>query len=137
MAKMVVKKFERPDETRPFQRGHAEILHLAEGTVGRGVFEPGWKWSVSVKPIAGTESCESAHFGYVQKGRMHVRMDDGQELDVAPGDVVMIPPGHDAWVIGDEPCVMLDFSGMEHYAQQSAGAMGRQAGAGAQQPTAH
>jgi hypothetical protein len=136
MAQLIVKRFERPDETRPFQRGHAEILHVDEGTVGRGVFEPGWKWSECVKPIAGTESCEVAHLGYVAAGRMHVRMDDGQEADVGPGDVMMIPPGHDAWVVGDEACVVLDFAGMEHYAERAADAA-RRAGGPAAQPSAY
>jgi hypothetical protein len=132
MAQMVVKRFERPDETRPFQHGHAEIVHLAEGTVGRGVFEPGWKWSECVKPIAGTESCEVAHLGFVVSGRMHIRMDDGQEGEMAAGDVMMIQPGHDAWVVGDEACVVLDFAGMEHYAERASEAARRSAGPPAQ-----
>jgi hypothetical protein len=136
MAKMIVKTLDRPDETRPFDKGRAEILHLPEGTVGRGVFEPGWKWSECVKPIAGTDSCEVAHLGFVQSGRMHVRMNDGQEGEVGPGDVLMIPPGHDAWVVGDETCVVLDFAGMEHYAQRGAEAT-RGAEAAPAQPTAH
>jgi uncharacterized cupin superfamily protein len=125
MAHVVVKKFERPDETRPFQRGRAEILQLEEGTVGRGLFEAGWKWSECVKPIAGTDSCEIAHLGIVESGRMHIRMDDGEEAEIGPGDVIMIPPGHDAWVVGDEACVVLDFAGMEHYAEHLAEAARR------------
>jgi hypothetical protein len=120
MPSMILKRFDRPDETRPFRKGRAEILHLADGTVGRGVFEPGWVWSECVKPIVGTESCEVAHLGVVQSGRMRVRMDDGQEGEAGPGDVLMIPPGHDAWVVGDEPCVVLDFAGMENYAKRVA-----------------
>jgi quercetin dioxygenase-like cupin family protein len=89
-----------------------------------------------VKPIAGTESCEVAHLGFVQAGRMHVRMDDGQEEEVGPGDVLMIPPGHDAWVVGNETCVVLDFAGMEHYAERAAQA-GRQPGAPPAQPAAY
>ncbi len=116
MAKMMVKKLDRPDETRRFDNGRAEILNLGDGTVGRGVFEPGWRWSASVKPLAGTESCEVTHLGIVQSGRMRVRMDDGQEAEVGPGDVLFVPPGHDAWTVGDEPCVLLDFAGMEQYA---------------------
>jgi hypothetical protein len=121
MAKLTIKKFTQPDETRPFDKGRAEILQLGEGTVGRGVFEPGWKWSQCVKPIAGTKSCESAHLGFVVSGRMRVRMDDGQESEMGPGDVLMIPPGHDAWVVGSETCVVIDFAGMEHYAERAAG----------------
>ena len=136
MANMILKRFEKPDETRPFDKGHVEVLHLAEGTVGRGEFEPGWKWSECVRPIAGTPSCEVAHLGFVQAGRMHVRMDDGQEGELGPGDVLMIPPGHDAWVVGDETCVVLDFAGMEHYAERGAEAA-RQQGATPAQPSAH
>jgi hypothetical protein len=135
MAKMTMRKFETPDETRPFSKGRAEIFHLAEGTVGRGVFEPGWKWSECLKPIAGTESCEVAHLGVVQSGRMHVRMNDGQEAEMGPGEILEIPPGHDAWVVGNETCVVFDFAGMEHYAERAGAA--RQAGAEPQQPSTH
>jgi hypothetical protein len=137
MARMVMKRFEQPDETRPFQKGRAEILQLLEGTVGRGVFEPGWKWSECVKPIAGTDSCEVAHLGIMQSGRMHVRMDDGQEGDIGPGDIVMIPPGHDAWVVGKEACVFLDFAGMAHYAERLEEAGRRQGASQPAQPSPH
>jgi hypothetical protein len=80
--------------------------------------QPGWRWSESVKPIVGTESCQVSHTGYVISGRMHVRMDDGTELDFGPGDAVWVGPGHDAWVAGDEPYVGLDFTGAEHFAEQ-------------------
>ncbi len=136
MANMILKRFEKPDETRPFDKGRAEVLHLDEGTVGRGVFEPGWKWSECVRPLAGTDSCEVSHLGFVQAGRMHIRMDDGQEGEAGPGDFLMIPPGHDAWVVGDETCVVLDFSGMEHYAERGAEAA-RQPGVPPGQPSAH
>ncbi len=123
MAKMVVKKFSSADETRPFKaHGRVDILNLEGGTVGRAVFEPGWKWSKDVKPLAGTESCMAPHSGYVLSGRMHVVMDDGQEEDIGPGDYFVIPPGHDGWVIGNEPCVALDFAGMQDYARQARGA---------------
>jgi hypothetical protein len=119
MSEIAVKKFSTPDETRPFvDHGHAEILNFEEGVVGRGVFEPGWRWSKDVKPIAGTDSCQSAHSCYVVSGRMHVVMDDGTEAEMGPGDVVMVAPGHDAWTLGDEACVIVDFSGMEDYARQ-------------------
>ncbi len=115
------KNLDLPDETREFARGKMDVVTLDGVTVGRAVFEPGWKWSESVRPIAGTESCEVAHVGYVISGRMQVRMDDGTELDLRPGDAVTIPPGHDAWVLGGEPCVMLDFSGADQYAKSAAG----------------
>jgi len=118
MAKLTVRKFSSPDETRPFQsRGRVDLLTVGGATVGRGVFEPGWKWSVDVKPIAGTERCEASHSGYVLSGRMHVVMADGEEADIEPGDYVAIPPGHDAWVVGKDTCVFLDFAGMEGYAR--------------------
>ena len=114
------KSLESPDETRPFvDKGAAAIVNVGGVTAGRGVFEPGWRWSEHVKPIAGTDSCQAPHAGYVLSGRMRVRMDDGEEAEVGPGDAFVISPGHDAWTVGDEACVLLDFSGMEHYAKQS------------------
>lgn len=98
-----------PDEVREFPNGRMEIVTLGGVVFGRAVFEPGWKWSESVKPIAGTESCEFPHQGYVESGSLHIAMDDGTSLDVTAGDVVVIAPGHDAWTVGDEPCVMYDF----------------------------
>jgi len=136
MAKMSIRKLGTPDETRPFSKGRAEIFHLEEGTVGRGTFQPGWKWSECVKPIVGTESCEVSHFGYVISGRMRIKMNDGQESEMGPGDAYRIPPGHDAWVVGNETCVALDFTGFEHYAERPEEA-GRQAGAESQQPGMH
>jgi hypothetical protein len=119
MEQMIVKRIDRPEETRPFAKGRVELIHLGDGTVGRATFEPGWKWSECVGPIAGTESCEASHLGVVESGRMHVRMDDGQEAEMGPGEILLIPPGHDAWVVGDEACVVLDFAGMEHYAERT------------------
>lgn len=111
------KSLASPEETREFDKGKMDVVTLDSVTVGRAVFEPGWKWSECVKPIAGTESCQVPHVGYVLSGRMHVRMDDGAEIEVGPDDAVVIPPGHDAWTLGDEPCVMLDFSGADQYAR--------------------
>ena len=109
---------ETPHERRPFKaHGHMDVVTLGDFTLGRGVFEPGWRWSNDVKPIAGTESCQAAHTGYVISGRMHVVMDDGTEGEAGPGDAVVISPGHDAWIVGDEPCVMLDWSGSANYAK--------------------
>ena len=120
MSGLEVKNVGTPDETRPFaDRGHADVLNVAGGTVLYGTFEPGWRWSEHVKPIAGTDSCQAPHTGYVLSGRMHIRMDDGSEAEVGPGDACVIPPGHDAWIVGDEACVMLDFSGMSDYAKGS------------------
>ena len=111
------KSLDSPDETRTFTNGEMSIVSIAGATVGRAVFQPGWRWSNDVKPIAGTDSCQAAHTGYVLSGHMHVVMDDGTEGDASPGDAVVIAPGHDAWIVGDEPCVMLDWSGSANYAK--------------------
>ncbi len=112
------KNFASPDEVRPMAgKGQIEIVKLGDGVVGKATFEPGWRWSTHVKPIAGTESCQAAHLGYVLSGHQKVALDDGSELELGPGDVFAIPPGHDGWVVGDEPLVMVDFAGMEHFAK--------------------
>lgn len=114
-----VKNFDSPDETRPFEgKGHADVLQLGGRTVGKGVFEPGWRWSNNVKPIAKTDSCQVSHLGYVVSGRMRIYMDDGSEAEIGPGDVFAAPPGHDAEVVGDEPCVALDFGEFGDYAKR-------------------
>jgi cupin domain len=119
MATPEVKNFDSPDETRPFEgKGEAYVLNIGGRTVGKGVFEPGWRWSVNVKPIAGTDSCQVSHLGYVISGQMRVIMDDGSEAVGRPGDVVALPPGHDAEVVGDEPCVFLDFGEFGDYAKR-------------------
>ena len=118
MASIEVKRFDAPDETRTFAgRGQADVVQLAGRTIARGVFEPGWRWSENIRPIAGTDSCETSHLGFCVSGRMRVRMDDGGEGEMGPGDVVAIPPGHDAEVVGDEPCVFLDFGEVAEYAK--------------------
>ncbi|HYV16811.1 MAG TPA: cupin domain-containing protein [Conexibacter sp.] len=115
----VVKRFDRPDETRPFaSHGKSELLDLGGHVVGRGEFEPGWRWSNDVKPIAGTDVCQVFHLGYCVSGRMRVHMYDGPASDIGPGDAFMIPPGHDAEVIGDEPCVLLEFGQAAEYAKR-------------------
>lgn len=106
-----VKNTHKPDERRDFPRGHIEVLELTGLNFGTATFEPGWRWSESIKELAGTDSCEVHHNGYVVSGRMRLRMDDGSEGEVGPGDVFVCPPGHDAWTVGDEPCVVLDFAG--------------------------
>jgi len=112
------KSFAKPDEVREFGHGHAEILALGGSPVGRLVFEPGWRWSNDVKPIAQTKSCEAPHFQYHVSGRLGIRMDDGTEFVAGPGDLTSLPSGHDAWVIGDEPAVVVDFYGASNYAKQ-------------------
>ena len=119
MAGMQVKSFESPDEVRPFEgKGTADVLEVGGRVVGRTTLEPGWKWSRNVKPIAGTDSCQVSHLGYCLSGRMKVMMDDGSESEVSSGDVVAIPPGHDAEVVGDEPCVFVDFGEFGEYAKR-------------------
>lgn len=118
MAGLESKNFDAPDETRPFtSKGEAAVVMLGGDTVIKARFEPGWRWSEHLKPIAGTDSCQSPHFLYVLSGRMHVAMNDGTEGEAGPNDVVRIEPGHDAWVIGDEPCVAVDFGVSPAYAQ--------------------
>ncbi|MFH8616115.1 cupin domain-containing protein [Streptomyces sp. NPDC017979] len=119
MAGLVIRNFAAADETRPFEadKGKLDVLNTAGGPVGRAVFETGWRWSEHVKPLAGTDSCQSAHTGYVVSGRMKVVMDDGESAEAGPGDFVEIPSGHDAWVEGDEPCVVIDWTGYGDYAK--------------------
>lgn len=111
------KSFEVPEETRTFPKGKLEIVNLGGTTMGRATFEPGWKWSESVKSIAGTDSCMAPHLGFMLSGRMTIVMDDGTVLNFGPNDAMSIPPGHDAWVVGDAPCVIVDFVGYENYAK--------------------
>jgi hypothetical protein len=112
------KTFAKPDEIREFPRGRAEILKLADGEIGRLVFQPGWRWSNDVQPIAKTTSCEAPHFQYHVSGRLAIKMDDGTELVAVPGDITSLPSGHDAWVVGDEPVVVVDWFGASSYAKR-------------------
>lgn len=110
MDSFLKKSIDKPDEVRIFDKGHLNALTLGDVVFGRAVFEPGWKWSECVKPIAGTDSCQVHHNGFIVAGSLHVVMDDGTEYDVNAGDVFVCPPGHDAWVTSDEPCIAYDFS---------------------------
>jgi hypothetical protein len=114
---LLTKNLDAPDETRSFDHGEMNLVMIEGATIGRAVFRPGWKWSNDVKPIAGTETCQAPHTGYIVSGRMHIVMDDGTEGEVGPGDAMVISPGHDAWVVGEEECVMLDWSGSVDYAR--------------------
>ena len=112
------KSADRADEQRTFDKGQVDMVTVAGTTFARVVFQPGWRWSDSVKPIVNTESCEIPHLQYHIKGRLHVRMDDGTELEFRPGDVSSIPAGHDAWVVGEEACEMIAIEGMVDYAKK-------------------
>ncbi len=115
---LTIKRFTQPDEVRSFEKGKIEVITLDGVTFGKATFQPGWKWSTCVKPVAKTESCEAAHLGYQISGRMHIAMNDGTQKEVGPGELCSIPPGHDAWVVGHEPVVLLDITGAANYAKR-------------------
>jgi quercetin dioxygenase-like cupin family protein len=110
-AQAEVKNVTSPDEVREFPKGRMDVVRIGGGEVGLIEIEPGWRWSEHVKPVAGTELCEAPHFQYVISGRVRIKMADGDEFEVGPGDVNVLPPGHDAWVVGDVPAVALDWGG--------------------------
>lgn len=116
-AATIRKGFDSPDETRTISKGIVEVVNLGDVQAMRATFEPGWKWSECVKPIAGTDSCQVAHMGYMVSGTMVAKMDDGSEHVFRPGDAGIIPPGHDAWVVGNEAVVFIDFQGAGIYAK--------------------
>ena len=117
MAAAEHKDLNAPEETRTFPKGTVELIDIGGGKVGRLTLEPGWSWSEHVKPIANTEWCEAPHFQYHLAGTLHVKMADGTEFDARPGQVTALPPGHDAWVVGDEAVVLIDWSGASNYAR--------------------
>ena len=123
MARLQRRRFTEPDDVRTIPHGRIEVVELDDRVVGRMIYEPGWRWSVDVRPLAGTETCQFHHFGVSTTGMLRVAMRDGTELEIAPGDVFEIPPGHDAWVVGDEPWVSIDFEAMRTFgrAQPSGG----------------
>ena len=116
--KVVRKNLKSPDETRKFDKGKIDIANLGEAVVGRFELQPGWRWSQSVKPIVQTELCEQNHVGYVVSGRLKTKLRDGTEDEAGPGDAIFTPAGHDAWVVGNEPVVMLDFKGAATYGKK-------------------
>ena len=118
MATAEQKGFRIPDEVRTFEKGKLELLNMNGGVIGRLTLEPGWRWSQHVKPLAGTEWCEAPHFQYHSSGRLHIVMSDGKEFEAGPGDVTMLPSGHDAWVVGNEPVVLVDWAGASDYAKE-------------------
>ena len=118
MATSEFKKFQNPDEVRTFEKGRLELVNIGDGVVGRLILEPGWRWSKHVKPIAKTEWCEAPHFQYQVSGQLHIMMANGKEFDTGPGDVTSLPSGHDAWVIGHDPVVLVDWYGALNYAKK-------------------
>ena len=121
MARMQRKLLSTPDEVRPFTHGRAEIWELGDAVIGKQVFEPGWRWSNDVKPVAQTDMCEYHHLGMVMSGRLRFETPDGLEMEVGPGMIFEVQPGHDAWVIGDEACIVYDFAGMRTFARPLVG----------------
>jgi hypothetical protein len=115
MAQAELKSFQKPDEVREFPKGRVELINVGGAIIGRAIFEPGWRWSESVQPLAKTKSCEAPHFQYHVSGVLRIRMDDGTEFEAHPGDVSLLPSGHDAWVVGMQPAVVVDFQGMSDY----------------------
>ena len=107
---VAVKNIETPDEWHACEHASLNVVNLPGVTITRTVYQPGWKWSTDVKPVVGTEACQAAHTGYIISGRLHARMDDGREYDFGPGDAHVVSAGHDAWVEGDEPCVVLNLA---------------------------
>ncbi len=103
---------------RTFPNGKLELININGGTVGRATLEPGWKWSISVKPVANTELCEAPHFQYQVSGTLKIVMEDGSEFISKAGDLSLLSSGHDAWVVGKEPVVLVDFQGMANYAKR-------------------
>ena len=109
--------FATPTETREFPNGRLDLVRVGDAEIGRLTLQPGWRWSVDVQPLAGTELCEAPHFQYHVAGRLAIKMDDGEEFIAQPGDVTSLPSGHDAWVVGDEDVVVVDWFGASEYAK--------------------
>jgi hypothetical protein len=108
---IVGKSFETPDETRwPFPKGRIDVITVGGLIFYRETLEPGWRWSTHVKPVVGGDSCQRFHVKIFLAGRQRVRMDDGTEMEFGPGDVAIMQPGHDAWVVGDEPNVLIELA---------------------------
>jgi hypothetical protein len=117
MAQAEQKHFDKADETRTFGQGRLDLVRLGDAEIGRLTLQPGWRWSEHVKPLAGTQWCEAPHFQYHAAGTLHIQMADGTEFDAGPGDVTALPQGHDAWVVGNEPVVIIDWWGASNYAR--------------------
>ncbi len=121
MNEVILKRFEQPDEVRTFDKGRFELVRIGGMTIGRATYEPGWKWSVHVGKVLGKTSCDVEHVGMVISGRATAAMDDGRVVEMKPGDLFYIGPGHDSWVLGDEPYVSLHLMGASDYAARKPG----------------
>ncbi|HEX2064327.1 MAG TPA: cupin domain-containing protein [Acidimicrobiales bacterium] len=117
MAGVESRDFSAPDETRTPEKTTVELVNIGGGQIGRYTFQPGWRWSECIKPVVGTDSCQVEHIGYVVSGRLHVEHEDGSVGEVGAGDVYRVAPGHDAWTVGDEPAVFVEFQGATSYAK--------------------
>jgi quercetin dioxygenase-like cupin family protein len=115
---VTVRRFETASDQRAFEKGRFDVIGLSGVTVGRARYEPGWRWSTHVGPAAGRSTCPVEHVCLVLEGRARILMEDGEEVEVGPGDLFHCPPGHDSWVVGDEPYVSLHFLGAEEYARK-------------------
>jgi hypothetical protein len=118
MPKIEKKNLAQPEDARKFDKGLVELVTVGGVTFGRATLQPGWRWSTCVKPIVGGQSCQAPHLQFHVSGRLHVVMEDGSQLEFGPGDVGLVPPGHDAWVVGNEPVVTVDIQGMVNYAKK-------------------
>jgi len=117
MPKAEYKGFKEPDEVRTFEKGKLELITIGGASIGLLTLQPGWKWSQHVKPLVKTSWCEAPHFQYQLSGRLHIAMADGTEFELVGGQVSYLPAGHDAWVVGEEPVVIVDWAGAIHYAE--------------------
>ena len=117
MAGVESKSMDAPDEVRSPDKTKVDIVRVGDSEVGRFTFQPGWRWSECIKPVAGTDSCQADHLGYAVSGRIHIEHEDGTTADIGPGDAYVIAPGHDAWVVGDEQFVGIEFKSAAGYAK--------------------
>ncbi len=115
VSRLETRQMETPDELRELPKTRIEIVELLGRKLMRVTFEPGWKWSECIRPTVATSSCQAAHLNYVISGTMHVVLDTGESFDMSAGSSAAIPPGHNAWVVGDAPCIMLDFEAGDRY----------------------
>jgi hypothetical protein len=117
MAGVESKSLDSPEEVRTPEKTNVDVVTVGGTEVGRFTFEPGWRWSECIKPVVGTDSCQAAHLGYAVSGRIHIEHEDGTTADIGPGDAYVITPGHDAWVVGDEQFVGIEFKSAGEYAK--------------------